>query len=64
MKTPIIFIENDLIIVAGTDTLNAYDRLEVLEFGAQSLCCIETMNGKIVPISDAEIHEIEVAFGL
>ena len=64
MKTPIIFIENDLIIVAGTDTLNAYDRLEVLEFGAQSLCCIETMNGKIVPISDDEIHEIEVAFGL
>lgn len=64
MKTPIIFIENDLIIVAGTDTLNAYDRLEVLEFGAQSLCCIETMNGKIVPISDAEIHEIEAAFGL
>ena len=64
MKTPIIFIENDLSIVAGTDTLNAYDRLEVLEFGAQSLCCIETMNGKIVPISDAEIHEIEVAFGL
>lgn len=64
MKTPIIFIENDLIIVAGTDPLNAYDRLEVLEFGAQSLCYIETMNGRIVPISDAEIREIEVAFGL
>ncbi len=64
MKTPIAFVENDLVLIAGTDPLNAYDRLEVLEFGARSLCYIEAMNGKIAPISDGEIREIEKAFGL
>lgn len=64
MKTPIAIIENDCVIIAGTSALNAYDRLEVLEFGATSLCYIEAMNGKIVPISDEEICEIETAFKL
>ena len=64
MKTPIALIENDAVIVAGTNALNAYDRLEVLEFGATSLCFIAAMNGKIVPISDEEIREIEIAFNL
>jgi L-fuculose-phosphate aldolase len=52
------------VIVGGTSLLNAYDRLEVLEFGAESLCDIAAMNGTIVPISPEEIREIEVAFNL
>ncbi|MCQ2427066.1 MAG: class II aldolase/adducin family protein [Clostridia bacterium] len=64
MKNPIAIIENDCVIVAGTSPLNAYDRLEVLEFGAESLCDIASMNGTIVPISEEEIREIEVAFNL
>ena len=44
--------------------LNAYDRMEVLEFGAESLCDIAAMNGTIVPISPEEIREIEIAFNL
>lgn len=64
MKTPIAIIENDCVLVAGTSPLNAYDRLEVLEFGAESLCDIASMKGTIVPISEDEIREIEVAFNL
>lgn len=64
IKAPIAIIENDCVIVGGTSLLNAYDRLEVLEFGAESLCDIAAMNGTIVPISPEEIREIEVAFNL
>jgi L-fuculose-phosphate aldolase len=64
IKSPIAIIENDCVIVGGTSLLNAYDRLEVLEFGAESLCDIAAMNGTIVPISPEEIREIEVAFNL
>lgn len=64
MRTPIVIIDSDCVIVAGTSPLNAYDRLEVLEFGAESLCDIASMKGTIVPISEEEIKEIEVAFNL
>ena len=64
IKAPIAIVENDCVIVGGTSLLNAYDRLEVLEFGAESLCDISAMNGTIVPISPEEIREIEVAFNL
>ena len=64
IKAPIAIIENDCVIVGGTSLLNAYDRLEVLEFGAESLCDIAAMNGTIVPISPEEIREIEIAFNL
>lgn len=64
IKAPIAIVENDCVIVGGTSLLNAYDRLEVLEFGAESLCDIAAMNGTIVPISPEEIREIEIAFKL
>ncbi len=64
MHTPIAIIDSDMVIVAGTSPLNAYDRMEVLEFGAESLCDIASMGGKIVPIGDDEIREIEIAFNL
>ena len=64
IKAPIAILESDCVIVAGTSLLNAYDRMEVLEFGAESLCDIASMNGTIVPISAEEIREIEVAFNL
>lgn len=64
IKSPIAIVENDCVIVGGTSLLNAYDRLEVLEFGAESLCDIAAMNGSVVPISPEEIKEIELAFKL
>ncbi len=64
IKSPVAIIENDCVIVGGNSLLDAYDRLEVLEFGAEALCDISAMNGKVVPISNDEIAEIEAAFKL
>lgn len=63
ISNPVLIVENDCVIVAGTSLLNAFDRLEVLEYSAQSV--IDTKNlGKIVKISDDEIREIEEVFHL
>lgn len=64
MKNPIAIIENDAVIVAGSSPLNAFDRLEVMEFGAFSIRQIKLFGGDIVRISDEEIREIEVEFNL
>ena len=56
-------IENDCIITTGTSLINAFDKLEVMEYSAKSV--IMTPNvGPIVRITDEEVEEIEVAFGL
>ena len=64
LKTPVAIVENDCIIAAGTNLLNAFDRLEVLEYSAKSLCQVAGLKKKLVRISDSEIKEIEVAFNL
>ena len=64
MKTPIAIVENDCVIVAGTSPLNAYDRLEVMEFGARSLRYLAAVGAPVVRISEKDIKDIEVAFGL
>ena len=64
MKTPIAIVENDCVIVAGTSPLNAYDRLEVMEFGARSLRYLAAVGAPVVRISEKDIRDIEVAFGL
>lgn len=64
MKNPIAIVENDAVVVAGSSPLNAFDRLEVMEFGAYSLRQITQYSGDIVRISDGEIREIEVEFKL
>ena len=64
MRTPIVIIENDCVLVAGTSPLNAYDRLEVMEFGARSLNNLATLGFPVVKISPEDIRDIEVAFKL
>ena len=64
IKNPVVIIENDCIIAAGTSLLNAFDRLEVMEYSAKSLVEVSAIGGKIVKISDDEVKEIEVAFNL
>lgn len=60
---PVAIIENDCIITTGTSLINAFDKLEVMEYSAKSV--IMTPNvGPIVRITDEEVEEIEVAFGL
>ena len=64
IKDPVLLIENDSIIAVGTNMLNAFDRLEVLEYSAKSLVQAASLGGEVVKISPDEVREIEVAFNL
>ncbi|MBO4898361.1 MAG: class II aldolase/adducin family protein [Clostridia bacterium] len=62
-KTPVVLIENDCIIALGDSLINAFDKLEVLEYSAKAI--IETKDlGDIVMINDKEIKELHEAFNL
>lgn len=63
INTPVIVVENDCLLAAGTNVLNAFDRLEVAEFSAKSLID-SAMLGPLSPIGDAEIQDLEKAFDL
>jgi L-fuculose-phosphate aldolase len=63
LSRPVALIENDCVLIVGQTVLQTFDRLEVAEFSARSL--IDTGGiGTLVPICDAEIHDLEVAFSL
>ncbi|MCY2993605.1 MAG: class II aldolase/adducin family protein [Planctomycetota bacterium] len=61
MEQPVAILENDGVLVCGTNTLDAFDRLEVLESTAETL-----INGRLLgnttPMSDAVIAELTAAF--
>ncbi|MCB0162829.1 MAG: class II aldolase/adducin family protein, partial [Anaerolineae bacterium] len=62
-RQPVLLIQNDCVLTSGRTVLEAFDRLEVAEFSARSL--IETAAiGALVPIGEAEIRDLEVAFSL
>lgn len=62
-SNPVAIVENDCVLVTGSSLINAFDRLEVMEYSAKSI--IDTANiGEIVKISDKEVDDIEVAFNL
>src|SRR5690606_32325667 len=63
LRTPVVLVQNDCVLTAGTDILNAFDRLEVAEYSARSLIDTAVL-GAHVPIGDAEIRDLEEAFGL
>jgi len=60
---PVCIVENDCVIVTGSSLLNAFDRLEVMEYSAKSVVYTNTI-GNIVKISDDEVDEIEREFNL
>jgi len=61
--TPVVVAENDCVVVTGKSLLDAFDKLEVLEFSAKAI--IDTKNlGEIKLISQEQIEEIEKAFKL
>ena len=61
--TPIVMIENDCVIVAGTSLLNAFDRLEVLEYSAKAVIASRYI-GEVVKISDSDIKDLIEEFNL
>lgn len=62
-KTPVIIVDNQCAIVTGASLLNAFDRLEVLEYSAEAMIAAKGI-GKVVLISDEEIDALNKAFKL
>ena len=63
LRAPVVLIQNDCVLTVGTNVLNAFDRLEVLEFSAKSL--IDSVDiGALVPIGEEEIGDLKIAFSM
>jgi len=59
--TPIILVDNDCVIVTGSSLLNAFDKLEVLEYSAKAVVASRSI-GEVVPITDKEVADLRKAF--
>ena len=62
-KTPVMIVNNQCVIVTGTSLMNAYDRLEVMEYSAAAIIACKDI-GDIVLITPEEVDAIEEAFHL
>ncbi len=62
-ETPVVIVNNQCAIVTGTTLLNAYDRLEVLEYSAAAIISCKDI-GEIVLITPEEVDAINEAFHL
>lgn len=60
-SNPAVLIKNDCILVTGNQLLQTFDYLEVAEFSAKSLVMC-TPIGKMVPINQAQVEELRMAF--
>lgn len=60
-QRPIVLLENDGVLVAGANVLEAFDRLEVLESTSEALINSRLV-GKVAPMSDAVIEELDQVF--
>lgn len=58
---PILLLENDAIIVTGMSIIEAFDRLEVAEFSANSLIDSHLL-GELQPINQSEITALKEKF--
>ena len=63
MVNPVVLVENDCVLVAGTSLINAFDRLEVTEYTAKSII-LSSHVGDIIKISQNQVEEINEAFHL
>lgn len=64
LKNPVCIIENDCVIIGGTSLLNAYDRLEVMEYSAKAVIDAHRIGFPIFKITDEEVKLIEKVFNL
>jgi len=60
-RQPAALLENDGVLVIGSDILEAYDRLEVLEATAEALINCRAI-GVLAPMSEDVIRQLEKAF--
>lgn len=59
--TPIVLVDNDCVIVTGSSLLNAFDKLEVIEYSAKAVVATHSL-GDVVAISDKEVKDLRKAF--
>ena len=62
-STPVLIVDNKCVIVAGNTLLNAFDKLEVLDYSARAIIASRDI-GEIIHISPEEVNDIETAFNL
>ena len=58
---PALLLENDGVLVTGTNVLEAFDRLEVLEATAEAIINARAI-GSLQPLSDSITRELDRAF--
>lgn len=58
---PALILENDGVLVTGSDVLEAFDRLEVLESTAEAIINCRAL-GSLMPLSDRVTRELDEAF--
>lgn len=61
LDQPVLLLENDGALVLGTDVLDAFDRLEVLETTAEALISSRAIGG-VAPMPERVIAELRAAF--
>jgi L-fuculose-phosphate aldolase len=61
-KRPAAIVENDGVLVAGADVLEAFDRLEVLESTAEAIINCRAV-GALRPLGVEQMRELDEAFG-
>lgn len=62
-QSPVLIVDNQCCIVSGTSLLNAFDRLEVLEYSADAMISTHDI-GKVELLSNEEIEAVNIAFHL
>ena len=60
-KTPVLLIENDCVLATGKSVINAFDRLEVASFTAETIIKAKPL-GQVVMITDDEVELIRKTF--
>ncbi|MDB5352775.1 MAG: ribulose-5-phosphate 4-epimerase-like epimerase or aldolase [Planctomycetota bacterium] len=60
-RSPVVILENDGVQVCGSNVLDAFDRLEVLESTAEAMINSRPL-GAMVPMSSGAIEELTEAF--
>lgn len=62
-STPVILAENDFVLTVGNTLIQAFDRLEVSEFTANTILHARRI-GAIVKITPQEVEDLDIAFHL
>ena len=63
-RTPVLVVEHEGVLTTGETILQAFDRLEVAEYSAQSLIDIATKLGEWTPLGEQDLRDLEEMFGL